>query len=130
MSESPKTNLEYSKYDEPTPELDAADQKIEIIILEAHRDIERFTAKIEEIRLDPEYTDEERSEDTQHYNKLIESNKEIIARANETLLLGSMIKKVNAESKKQTDEILKKGEDLDPLTADVTNEYRNPHKIN
>ena len=45
-----KPNLEYSRYDEPTPELDALDKETENRILEAQEQIEQLTAKIEKIQ--------------------------------------------------------------------------------
>lgn len=130
MTEKPSKNLEYSKYDEDMVRADRIAADIKAQIPQMEREIEECRTKIEEIKTDPTYDEEERAKAIADYGRMIETVQATIKDARETIGLSHLLGGVDQILKDQADELLKKGESLDPLTADIENEGKPPRRVN
>lgn len=130
MPEQPSKNLEYSRYDDEIEKVKKMRQKLEERIDRMQRDIEKFGSKIEEIKSDSAYSKEEIIKEVTHYERMINVVTKMIEITRANIGLTQLLEGVSQIAKEQADELLKQGESLDSLTADIENEDKPSRRIN
>lgn len=129
MSEKP-TNLEYSKYDEEAVQNNENIRNMRERILGMERKIQKYKALIEDIRTNPEISEDERKELIIGYMRSIGIVQRTIKITQENIGLTELSMGVDQILKEQTDGILRRGEHLDELTADIEQEDEPPRSVN
>lgn len=129
MKEQIPKNLEYSKFDDEIAKTDkiAAEMREQISQMESI--IQEYRAKIEKIKTDPSYSEEERIEAVADYRRMINTIQETIRLAIKNISLAHILKDVDQIAKKQADALLRRSEP-DELTADIENEDKPPRRVN
>ena len=129
MTEQPLKNLEYSKYDEMAKaEKIAADMKKKVLEMEGK--VKDYQAEIERIKIDSTYEEKERAEAIADYERMVGFVQEAIQIAKESIKLAGLLGNINQIGKEQANELLEKGEHMDPLTADIEGEDEPPRRVN
>ncbi len=129
MTEQPLKNLEYSKYDEMAKaEKIAADMKKKVLEMEGK--VKDYQAEIERIKIDSTYEEKERAEAIADYERMVGFVQETIQIAKESIKLAGLLGNINQIGKEQANELLEKGEHMDPLTADIEGEDEPPRRVN
>ena len=129
MSEDLK-DLEYSTHDEERIRDNEEIANMERLIPEMGRRIEICRAKIESIKVDPEYSEDEKKKVIAQIMNSIDLVQRSIKLAERNIGLIEASKAMEQILKEQADEILRRGEHMDPLTADIEQEDEPSRRVN
>ena len=92
--------------------------------------VKDYQAEIERIKIDSTYEEKERAEAIADYERMVGFVQETIQIAKESIKLAGLLGNINQIGKEQANELLEKGEHMDPLTADIEGEDEPPRRVN